>query len=45
MFWQGPLRKSRAQVMKPSTHVSILTDLHLWVPVVVLILGIALLMI
>jgi hypothetical protein len=30
--------------MKPSTLVSILTDLHLGVPVVVLILGIALLM-
>jgi len=30
--------------MNPSTFVSILTDLHLWVPVVVLILGIALLM-
>jgi hypothetical protein len=30
--------------MKPSTLVSILTDLHLWVPVVVLILGIAFLM-
>jgi hypothetical protein len=30
--------------MKPSTLVSILTDLHLWVPVVVLILCIAFLM-
>jgi hypothetical protein len=30
--------------MKGSKLVSILTDLHLWVPVVVLILGIALLM-
>jgi hypothetical protein len=30
--------------MKSSMLVSILTDLHLWVPVVVLILGIALLM-
>ena len=30
--------------MKASTLVSILTDLHLWVPVVVLILGIAFLM-
>jgi hypothetical protein len=30
--------------MKPSILVSILTDLHLWVPVVVLILGIGLLM-
>ena len=30
--------------MKSSTLASILTDVHLWVPVVVLILGIALLM-
>lgn len=30
--------------MKSSTLVSILTDVHLWVPVVVLILGIAILM-
>ena len=30
--------------MKESLLVSILTDVHLWVPVVVLILGIALLM-
>jgi hypothetical protein len=30
--------------MKQSTLVSILTDAHLWVPVVVLILGIAVLM-
>jgi hypothetical protein len=30
--------------MKPSAFVCILTDVHLWVPVVVLILGIALLM-
>jgi hypothetical protein len=30
--------------MKPTTLVSILTDVHLWVPVVVLILGAALLM-
>ena len=30
--------------MKPSTLVSILTDVHLWVPMVVLVLGIALLM-
>jgi hypothetical protein len=30
--------------MKPSTLVAILTELHLRVPVVVLILGIALLM-
>lgn len=30
--------------MKPSTLASILSDVHLWVPVVVLILGIALLM-
>ncbi|HEV2134909.1 MAG TPA: translocated intimin receptor Tir [Terracidiphilus sp.] len=30
--------------MKSSAFVSILTDVHLWVPVVVLILGIALLM-
>jgi hypothetical protein len=30
--------------MKPSALVAILTDVHLWVPVVVLILGIALLM-
>ena len=30
--------------MKPSPLVTILTDVHLWVPVVVLILGIALLM-
>lgn len=30
--------------MKSSHFVSILTDVHLWVPVVVLILGIALLM-
>ena len=30
--------------MKSSMLVSILTDLHLWVPVVVLILGLALLM-
>ena len=30
--------------MKPSTLVSVLTDVHLWVPVVVLILGIAVLM-
>jgi len=32
------------KVIKPSTLVSIFTDLHLWVPVVVLILGITLLM-
>ncbi len=30
--------------MKRSNFVEILTDVHLWVPVVVLILGIALLM-
>lgn len=30
--------------MKLSTLASILSDVHLWVPVVVLILGIALLM-
>jgi hypothetical protein len=30
--------------MKSSTLVSILTDVHLWVPVVVLILGAAVLM-
>ena len=30
--------------MKQSTIVSILTDVHLWVPVVVLILGTVLLM-
>ncbi len=30
--------------MKPSPVVSVLTDIHLWVPVVVLILGIVLLM-
>ena len=30
--------------MKPSALASILTDIHLWVPVVVLILGIVLLM-
>ena len=30
--------------MKESLLVSILTDVHLWVPVVLLILGIALLM-
>lgn len=30
--------------MKPSSLVYILTDVHLWVPVVVLILGISLLM-
>ncbi len=30
--------------MKSSTVASILTDAHLWVPVVVLILGIVLLM-
>ncbi len=30
--------------MKPSALVSILTDVQLWVPVVVLILGIVLLM-
>jgi hypothetical protein len=30
--------------MKRSTLVCILTDVHLWVPVVVLILGIAVLM-
>ncbi len=30
--------------MKRSTAVAILTDVHLWVPVVVLILGIILLM-
>lgn len=29
---------------KPSTLIAILTDLHLWVPVVVLVLGTALLM-
>jgi hypothetical protein len=34
----------RGHCMKPSTLVAILTDLHLWVPVVVLILGIAFLM-
>jgi hypothetical protein len=31
-------------VIKPSTPVAIITDLHLWVPVVALILGIALFM-
>jgi hypothetical protein len=30
--------------MKPSQWICILTDVHLWVPVVVLILGITLLM-
>jgi hypothetical protein len=30
--------------VKQSVLVSILTDLHLWVPIVVLVLGIALLM-
>ena len=30
--------------MKSSSFVSVLTDVHLWVPVVVLILGISLLM-
>jgi hypothetical protein len=30
--------------MKPSMLVSIVTDLHLWVPIVVLVMGIALLM-
>lgn len=30
--------------MKPSALVSILTDIHLWVPVAVLFLGFALLM-
>jgi hypothetical protein len=30
--------------MKPSTLASILTDVHLWVPVAVLILGTAILM-
>lgn len=30
--------------MKQSTLVSILTDVHLWVPVVVLILGLVVLM-
>ena len=30
--------------MKSSTLVSILTDVHLWVPIVVLILGTAVLM-
>jgi len=30
--------------MKSSTLVSILTDVHLWIPVVVLILGAAVLM-
>lgn len=30
--------------MKPTAFVSILTDVHLWVPVVVLVLGFALLM-
>ena len=30
--------------MKLSTPIAILTDVHLWVPVVVLILGIAVLM-
>jgi hypothetical protein len=44
MFRQGPLQSSRALVMKSSILVAILTDLHLWVPVVVLILGLALLM-
>jgi hypothetical protein len=30
--------------LKPSRSMAILTDVHLWVPVVVLILGTALLM-
>jgi len=30
--------------MKPSPWISILSDIHLWVPVVALILGITLLM-
>jgi hypothetical protein len=41
---KSPCPAGRGHCMKASKLVSILTDLHLWVPVVVLILGIALLM-
>jgi hypothetical protein len=41
---KSPCQAGRGHFMKPSTLASILTDLHLWVPVVVLILGIAFLM-
>lgn len=44
LWLMSPCPTGRGHCMKPSTLVSILTDLHLWVPVVVLILGTALLM-